>query len=163
SYLMTTMTRSPVMVAMIPTSTSFAVLLLALPAGAIADIIDRRRLLLFAQAWMTFAAAMLGGLTLLGLVRPWVLLGLAFAMAAGSAINMPAWSSMIPELVGMDQLAAAIALNSIAFNVARAAGPALAGAAMASMGAGWLFLLNALSFLGVILVLYRWRHVHVAS
>jgi MFS family permease len=157
AWLMTTLEPSPLMVALLQTVESVPMFLLALPAGALADVIDRRRLLLGTQGWMAVAAASLGVLTLLGLVTPWSLLVFVFALGLGAALNMPAWQAVIPELVPRDELPAAVALNSVGFNVARAVGPALGGLVVAAVGSGVAFLLNAVSFLGVLLVLYSWR------
>jgi len=159
AWLMTTLTPSPLLVALIQTATSVPVLLVGLPAGALADLIDRRRLLLVTQSWMLLAAAALGGLTLANATTPVVLLVLTFALGLGGAMNSPAWQAIIPELVPRPRLAAAVALNGAGFNVARAAGPALGGLLVAAFGPGAVFLLNAVSFLATLLVLYRWRRV----
>jgi MFS family permease len=157
SWLMTTIATSPLPVALVQTATSMPMFLLGLPAGAIADLVDRRRLLIFTQSWMLAAAAVLGVLALAGVIGPWTLLALTFALGFGSGMNGPAWAAAIPELVSREELAAAVALNSVQFNIARAIGPALGGFVMAASSAGIVFLLNAVSFLGVILVLWRWR------
>ena len=154
---MTLLTPSPVLVALMQTATSLPVFLVGLPAGAIADVVDRRKLLLISQAWMLVVATLLGVLTLLGLTSEWVLLALTFLLGLGSALNAPAWQAIVPELVGKRQVAAAITLNSAGFNLARAVGPALGGLIVAVAGAGAVFLLNAASFLGVLLVIFRWR------
>jgi len=156
-WLMTSLSSSPLMVALVQAATSFPIMLLALPAGALADIVGRRRLLLLTQGWMLLAAAALGGLTLLGMTTAPLLLGLTLALGVGSAFTMPAWSAMIPELVGRKDLQAAITLNGLAMNVSRAIGPALAGYIMALTSPGAVFLLNAASFVGVIVVLSRWK------
>jgi MFS family permease/quinol monooxygenase YgiN len=157
AWLMTSLSPSPVMVALVQSASIFPMFLLALPAGALADIIDRRRLLLFTQAWMTLIAAALAALTLLGATTPWLLLGLTFALGLGAALNGPAWQAIVPELVPRSELAKAISANSAGFNVSRALGPAAGGAIVAAAGTGATFALNAISFLGVIFVLYRWR------
>lgn len=159
AWLMTSLTPSPLMVALIQTASSLPILLMALPAGALADIVDRRRLLIVSQAWMLAAAGSLGFLTLTRSVTPWTLLALSFALGIGSALNAPAWQAIIPELVGREDLTAAISLNGINYNVARAIGPAIGGLIVAAAGIGPTFLLNALSFLGVMAVLYQWRRV----
>jgi MFS family permease len=162
-WLMTSLTPSPLMVALVQTATSLPVFLLALPAGALADIVDRRRLLIAAQSAMLVASAALGVLTVAGRVTPWTLLGLTFVIGAGSAMNGPAWQAIMPELVPRAELTAAIALNGVAVNVARAVGPALGGLVIAVAGTGPVFLLNAASFVGVIAVLGRWRRVARAT
>jgi MFS family permease len=157
SWMMTSLTTSTTLVALVQAATSLPSFLLALPAGALADVIDRRRLLLVTQGWMTVAAAALGVLTLAGWITPWSLLGFTFLLGLGAAANNPAWQAIIPELVPRPELPGAIALGSIGFNIARAAGPALGGLIVATAGPGWTFVLNAVSFLGVMAVLYRWR------
>jgi MFS family permease len=156
-WLMTTLTTSPLMVALMQTATSLPVFLVVLPAGALADIVDRRRMLLLTQGWMFLASVGLTALTLHGEVAPWALLGFTFALGLGSAMNMPAWQVVVPGLVSTKELPAAVALNSVSFNIARAVGPALGGAIVAYSGPAAVFLLNAVSFLGVIAVLFRWK------
>jgi MFS family permease len=157
AWLMTSLSPSPLMVALIQTASSLPILLLALPAGALADIVDRRRLLIVSQAWMLLAAAALGVLTIENLMTPWMLLGLSFALGVGSALNAPAWQAITPELVPPEDLTSAIALNGVNFNAARAVGPAIGGIVVAWAGAGATFVLNAVSFLGVMVVLYGWN------
>jgi len=163
SWLMTTLALGPLPVALVQTATSLPMFLLGLPAGAIADLVNRRRLLIFTQSWMLVAAALLGVLALAGVIGPWSLLALTFALGLGSGMNGPAWAAAIPELVPREELAAAVALNSVQFNIARAIGPALGGFVMAASSAGVVFLLNAVSFLGVILVLRKWHEVRPAA
>src|SRR5205085_1023646 len=147
----------PVLVALMQTATSLPIFLVGLPAGALADLVDRRRLLLVAQSWMVIVAATLGALTLWGLINPWLLLALTFALGLGSAFNAPAWQAIIPEIVRGRRMPAAVALESAGFNLARAVGPAAGGLIVAWLGAGANFMLNAASFLATIVVLYRWR------
>jgi len=156
-WLMTTLAPSPFMVALMQTAENAPLFMLALPAGALADIADRRRLLLLTQSWMLVSAVALGLLTLFGLTTPWILLTLTFALGLGSALNAPAWQAIVPELVPRPELPSAVALNSIAFNIARAVGPALGGFVVAAAGTWAVFFLNSLSFIGVIFVLYRWQ------
>jgi MFS family permease len=163
AWLMTSLSTSPLMVALIQTSASLPILLLALPAGALADIVDRRRLLLFSQAWMLVAAGVLGFLTIRGETTPWSLLALSLALGVGSALNAPAWQAIIPELVPRGELTAAVAIGGINFNMARALGPALGGLVVAWAGAGIAFILNAVSFLAVMAVLFEWKRPHVAN
>lgn len=156
-WMMTMLTMSPLMVGLVQAAVALPVFLVILPAGALADMVDRRRLLLVAQWWMVLAAGALGVLTLLHAVGPWTLLGFTFLLGLGAVMNDPAWQAITPELVPQEKHAAAVALNSAGFNVARAVGPALGGMVIAVAGSGVAFLLNALSFLGVIAVLYRWK------
>jgi len=163
SWLMTQLAPSPLTVSLIQTAEALPVFLLALAAGALADVVDRRRLLIFSQSWMLAAALALGLLTVLHLTTPHLLLAFTFLLSFGSALNGPAWQAIVPELVPRAELRAAVSLNSVGFNVARAAGPALGGLVVAAAGSGAVFLLNAISFLGVIVVLYRWRRLPHAS
>lgn len=160
AWLMTTLAPAPLLVALVQTATNLPTFLLALPAGALADILDRRKLLLYSQAWMLVSAALLGFLTLWGLTTPWILLGLVFALGLGAAMNGPAWQAIVPELVGREDLSAAVALNSAGFNLARAVGPALGGLLVASFGPAITFLLNAASFVAVLAVLFGWKRPH---
>src|SRR5579859_5194277 len=157
AWLMTELTRSPVLVALMQTATSLPIFLAGLPAGALADLVDRRRLLLFAQAWMLLVAGVLGVFTIVGVINPWILLMFTFALGLGSAFTAPAWQAIIPEIARRPQMPAAVALESAGFNIARAVGPAAGGAIVAWLGPGANFLLNAASFMATIVVLYRWR------
>ena len=156
-WLMTSLTMSPLMVGLVQAASSIAVFLVVLPAGAIADVVDRRKLLLLTQLWMVLAAASLGVLTIAGLVTPTLLLLFTFLMGFGAVLNDPAWQAITPEVVSRENFAAGIALNSAGFNVARAIGPALGGLVIYAAGSGIAFLLNAASFFGVIYFLYRWK------
>ena len=162
-WLMTQMTMNPFMVGLVQAAGALPVFLVILPAGALADMVDRRRFLLVTQAWMVLASATLGILTLTSCVGPWVLLMFTFLLGLGSVMNDPAWQAITPELVPREQHASAVALNSAGFNVARAVGPALGGVVVAAVGSGTTFLLNAASFFGVILFLYRWQRPMEAS
>jgi len=157
TWFMMSLSPSPTLVALVQAATSLPVFLVGLPAGALADIVDRRRLLLWTQGWMLVITAVLSGLTFLGVVTPWVLLMLTFALGLGAALNAPAWQAIVSELVPRADLQAAVTLNGVGFNVARAVGPALGGIVVAIAGVGAVFLLNAISFLGVLAVLFRWQ------
>jgi MFS family permease len=156
-WLMTQLSASPLMVSLVQGAAAIPVFLVVLPAGALADMVDRRRLLLFTQSWMVLAALALAVLTLFHAVSPWMLLAFTFLMGLGAVMNDPAWQAITPEVVSAERHASAVALNSAGFNVARAVGPALGGLVVASAGSGWSFLLNAASFFGVIVFLYRWK------
>src|ERR1700756_1610840 len=109
-WLMTQLTDSPLMVGLVQAAAAVPVFLVVLPAGALADMVDRRRLLLFTQCWMVLAAAVLGILTLSGAVSPWVLLLFTFAMGVGAVMNDPAWQAITPEVVSPQRHASAVAL-----------------------------------------------------
>lgn len=157
SWQMTTLTPSPLLVALMQTATALPIFLLALPAGAMADIVDRRHLLIWTQAWMLAMAAGLGAISLAGGISPSMLLLLTFLLSLGAALSMPAWQAMIPELVERDRLSSAVTLNGVSTNLARAVGPAAGGLVVAMAGPGPAYLLNAASFLAVIAVVARWR------
>ena len=156
-WLMTQLSASPLMVSLVQAASAIPVFIAVLPAGALADIVDRRRLLLFTQTWMIVAAVGLGILTLFHAVSPWILLAFTFLLGIGAVMNDPAWQAITPDVVSPAQHASAVALNSAGFNVARAVGPALGGIVVATAGSGWSFLLNAVSFLGVVYFLYNWK------
>jgi MFS family permease len=156
-WMMTQLSTSPLKVSLVQAATTLPVFLVILPAGALADMVDRRRFLLITQAWMVLAAGALGVLALFHMVTPWVLLGLTFLLGFGAVMNDPAWQAITPEIVSQKRHAPAVALNSVGFNVARAVGPALGGAVIAAAGSAVAFLLNAASFFGVIFFLYHWK------
>jgi MFS family permease len=160
---MTRLTGSAFIVALVQSAAALPICLLSLPAGALADVLDRRRLLIAMQLWMLVAAALLGIFTLTHIVAPgsaaapWILLSLTFMLGMGNAMSGPAFLRVLPELVPASQMPSAMALNSIALNVARAAGPALGALAVIAAGPGSAFLINAISFAAVVWVLWRWR------
>src|SRR5579862_9250445 len=162
-WLMTQLSTSPLMVSLVQAAAAIPVFLVVLPAGALADMVDRRRLLLFTQSWMVVAAVALGLLTQFHAVTPWMLLVFTFLMGVGAVMNDPAWQAITPDVISAPRHASAVALNSAGFNVARAVGPALGGIVVAAAGAGWSFLLNAASFFGVILFLYTWKQATQAT
>jgi len=157
AWLMVSLHAGPGYVALIQTAASLPYFLLALPAGSAGDIFDRRRLILFTEAWMMGVALILAVLTIRGSMSPWLLLALTFALSAGDAFETPTWRAILPELVSKDDLAAASALNGIEFNLARAVGPALAGMVIAVAGVATAFVANFLSFFCVILVVAKWK------
>jgi MFS family permease len=162
-WLMTSLSSSPALVALIEAADSIPVMLLALPAGALADIVDRRRLLIAVQTYLMIVAGALFASTLLGYTTAWSLLAFTFALGVGTALMMPAWSAIVPELVPPEELASAVALNSVAVNVSRAIGPAIAGLLVAAVGPWLVFALNALSYIGILAVLIRWQREHRKS
>jgi MFS family permease len=157
AWLMTSLTRSPLYIALIQTASALPFFLLALPAGSIGDIVDRRRLILGTETWMFAIATILAATTIAGVMTPWLLLLLTLALSLGDAIEAPTWRAIFPELVTKEDLSPALALNGIEFNLARAVGPGVAGLIIAAAGVGTAFVLNAISFAGVILVIATWR------
>ncbi len=156
-WLMTSLTESRLMVALVQTAVSLPFFLLAFPAGALADIIDRRAFLVFTNAWMLISAALLGVVTLSGAITPWTLLGLTFALGMGNAMMRPAWGASIPDFVPRSDLRGAVTLNSTSMHTSRAIGPALGGLLLAQFGPGVVFLVNALTFLALVIAVWRWR------
>src|ERR1700723_2809459 len=161
AWLMVSLNAGPMYVALTQTASALPFFILALPAGAIGDIVDRRKVILRTETWMVVVAAVLAAMTIAGKMSPVLLLVLTFALSAGDAFETPTWRAVLPELVRKEDLPAASALNGIEFNFARAVGPELAGVVIAFSGVGPAFLLNTLSFLGVILVVVRWKRAVV--
>jgi predicted MFS family arabinose efflux permease len=155
--LMLTLTTSATLVALIQTAAGLPVVLLAVPAGAIGDLVDRRRLLVASQSFMLLAASALAALALAGLVTPWVLLVLIFAVGVGQTLTSPTWQTLQPELVAPEDRTQAIALGAVNQNLSRAVGPAIGGALYAASSASALFFVNAASFVPVIGAVARWR------
>ncbi|MNM95747.1 enterobactin exporter EntS [compost metagenome] len=162
-WLMTTLSNNPLHVALIQVSSALPMFFLALPAGALADIVDRRRYLIGVQLWMSAVAVVLTLLSLSGLIGVVSLLSLTLCLGIGTALMMPAWSALTPDLVDKDELPAAVALSSVGLNVSRAIGPALAGILVSLVGPWLTFALNAASFFGVILVLLSWKRQPVEA
>jgi MFS family permease len=151
------------MVALVQSAATAPLFLLAISSGAVSDIVDRRRYLILAQFWMAGAAGLLGLVTLSGHVSEGLLLTLTFLLGVGAAMMMPAFGSLVPEVVERPLLARAIALNGIAMNTSRAAGPALSGFLIAWAETGYTFLVNAV-FAGLVAVaLLRWSRVQKQS
>lgn len=156
-WLMTSLAPNPLAVSIVQAATIVPTFLLALPAGALADIVDRRHVMVGVQIWTMLAAATLAVLTYAGLIGATGLVALTFAIGIGTAMYQPAWGATVPEVVPREDLVSAIALNGIGFNVARALGPALGGVLVLAGGPALNFLLFALSFLVSVAVLLQWR------
>ena len=156
-WLMTELNPSPAMVAAVQAATALPVFLFALLAGAIADIVDRRKMLILVNVFMAITAALLAVLVATGAMTPILLLAFTFAMGAGAAFMAPAWQAIVPVLVERKDLSSAIALNSMGINVSRAIGPALAGFLIVAVGLEWPFLLNAFSIVIIIAALIWWK------
>jgi MFS family permease len=150
-WLMLSLTGSALFISAIPAAASIPVLLFAVPAGALGDLVDRRRLIVGSQIAMLAAATALAGLAAFGWITPWVLLALLFALGVGGALSAPTWQTLQPELVPSEQRPQAIALGSVNQNLARAIGPAIGGLLLAATSAALVFLANAVSFVAVLL------------
>jgi MFS family permease len=157
AWLMVSLSAGPIYVALTQTAASLPYFLLALPAGSAGDIFDRRKLVLFTESWMMGVALILAVLTISGLMSPWLLLALTFALSAGDAFETPTWRAILPEIVPKEDLAPASALNGIEFNLARAVGPAVAGIVIATAGVAAAFFANVVSFCGVLAVVAKWK------
>ena len=157
AWLMTTLAGTADKVALVQTATMAPILLFALLAGALADVWDRRWVLLVAQLWVAAAAFGLAVVSGAGMLKPVVLLLFTFLIGTGAALNGPAWQAVVREIVPREELAAAVTLNAIGFNLARAFGPAVGGAVVAAYGSQAAFLLNGVSALALVVVLLFWR------
>lgn len=157
SWLMASLTVSVTLVALLSTADAVPSFALSLPAGAMADVFDRRRLIIATQAIQLAVAAVLAAVTLAGGASPALLLATTTALAVGATLGRPAFAAVTPELVSPEQLPAAISVNSLTSTLAQTVGPALGGILVAAVGAGAVFLINAASFLGVIIVIAAWR------
>lgn len=163
AWVMAERTGSPLMVALVQSATTVPIVLLALVAGTLADIVDRRRYLLATQGWMLAVAGTMAVLTHLDMLSPTLLVVLTFCMGCGAAMAMPAQAAIVSELVPPPMLASAVALNSIGINIARSLGPAIGGVIVAQLGATWAFGFNAISFAAMLVVLLRWQRDPKAS
>nr|WP_145549101.1 MFS transporter [Variovorax boronicumulans] len=160
AWLMTSLTTSPVWVALVQTAATMPVFLFGLPSGALADIVDRRRFYITTQFWVASVALVLCATVLTGTVTPPLLLLLTFANGIGLAMRWPVYSAVVPELIPRAQLPAALALNGITMNASRIVGPLLAGALIASIGSAAVFVLNAVLSLTSAFMLMRWQREH---
>ncbi len=160
-WLMGDLTSSPFLIALMQAASSFPFFLVSLPAGALADLIDRRLIMIVTLFWMAIAALILGILTISGQATPGLLLWLTFALGMGNAMYAPAWQSSVPDFAGRGELPKAVALSGIGYNIARVIGPSLGGLAVSTIGISANFILNAVSFLGVIWVTVKWKRVPV--
>ncbi len=163
AWEMTRLTSVPGMVALVQTAMMLPLMLVALPAGAFADTFDRRKVAMLGLGIAAFFGSTLSVLAFLGLTTPWLLLAFCSLIGTGVALYNPAWQSAIGEQVGSRDLPAAIALNTISYNVARSFGPALGGLIVVAAGAQAAFAVNALGYLPLILAFLVWRRVQLPS
>lgn len=157
SWIMTTLSASVAMVALVQTAANLPVMLFAVAAGALADMFDRRYVMLSAQLLMLVVSIVLTLCAFLEMLTPLLLLGFTFLIGCGTALHAPAWQASVGKLVPRNQIPSAVATNVFGNNIARSIGPAIGGAIVSSAGVGIAFALNALSYLGVIGVLLRWQ------
>ncbi|HRO12369.1 MFS transporter [Amaricoccus sp.] len=157
AWMMTTITSSANMVALVQASTTLPIMVFSLAAGAIADNFNRRRVMLVAQGFMLCVSVALTVAAWMGVLTPWTLLGFTFLIGCGTALNNPAWQASVGDMVPRADIAAAVALNSVGFNMTRSVGPAIGGLIVAAAGAAAAFAVNSLSYIGLIGVLYAWR------
>lgn len=163
AWLMTQLAPDPAWVALVQTAATLPVFLLGVPSGALADIVDRRRWFMFTQFWVAATALLLCALSFAGALNAPLLLLLVFVNGIGLAMRWPVFAAIVPEVVPRPQLSSALALNGVAMNASRIAGPIVAGALLASLGSPWVFALNALLSVGAAFVIWRWRSVPRAS
>lgn len=163
AWLMTSLVSSADMVALVQTAMLVPILLFAIVAGAVADLRDRRLVLMAAQLWMAAVALILALAAWRGWVGPWTLLAFTFLLGIGGAVNGPTFQAVVRELVPPHTLAAAVTVNSISFNLARSLGPALGGLIVALAGPEAAFLVNALTYVPLILALALWRRTRPAE
>lgn len=156
-WLMTGLNADPLIISLVQVATSLPMFLFAMPAGALADMVDRRRFLIFGEATTTIASAIFAALVWFHLVTPFSVLLFMFLIGAGGALTSPAWQAIVPQLVPAQDLAPAIAANSVGFNIGRAMGPALGGVMIAALGIAAPFWFNAVSNLAIIGALLWWR------
>ncbi|OQP48089.1 hypothetical protein A4H97_30115 [Niastella yeongjuensis] len=163
SWLIAKAHNSTIFVTLMVTATSLPIFLLGVPAGALSDIFNKRKILLITQSWMFIIAAILSVCTFLGYTSPYLILTLSFLLALGPAINETAWQSIVPLVVPPGSLASAIALNGVSINLARAIGPALAGLILSYYAASYIFILNAFFFLITFFVVFFWSGTPVST
>lgn len=157
AWMMTTIATSPYQVALVQASTTLPIMLFALVAGAIADSFDRRKVMLVAQTFMLLVSVLLTVFTYYNLLTPWTLLAFTFLIDSGTALNSPSWQASVGDMVPRNKVPAAVALNSMGFNLTRSVGPAIGGIIVAAAGAAAAFAANAVSYIGLIVVMARWK------
>ena len=163
AWMMTSITTSENMVALVQASTTLPIMLFSIVAGAIADNFDRKNVMLVAQTFMFSVSTLLATVTYLGWISPWLLLAFTFLIGCGTALNNPAWQASVGDMVPREDVAGAVSLNSVGFNLTRSVGPAIGGAIVAFGGAASAFTANAASYLGLIATLLRWKTARPAG
>lgn len=156
-WLMTTISNSDDMVALVQAATTLPVMIFSLAAGALADNFDRRNIMLTAQVIMMLVSAVLAIFAFAGLLSPWLLLAFTFFIGCGTALHNPSWQASMGDIVPREDLPGAVTLNSMSYNLMRSVGPAVGGLIVATAGAAFAFALNAVSYIALILALARWE------
>ncbi len=157
AWMMTSISNSADLVALVQASTALPIMLFSLVSGAIADNYNRRSVMIVAQIFMLIVSLALAVTAHAGVMTPWLLLGFTFLIGCGTALNNPSWQAAVGDMVAREHLPAAVALNSMSFNLTRSVGPAIGGAIVALLGAAAAFAANAVSYLALIIVLIRWK------
>ncbi|MFO1336720.1 MAG: MFS transporter [Burkholderiaceae bacterium] len=163
AWLMTTLTTSPVLVALVQTASTLPVFLLGLPSGALADILDRRRYFAGTQLWVALNAVVLAVLSLADALSAPLLIALTFTNGIGLAMRWPVFAAIVPEIVPRHHMTQALALNGVAMNLSRIVGPVVAGAILAATSSAWVFVLNAVLAFGAFMLILRWKSQHKES
>ena len=158
SWMMTSLSNSPIMVALIQTASNLPVFLMGLPSGALADIVNRKKYFVITQIWLAGVAALLCFFTFVGSLSAELLLVLTFMNGIGLAMRWPVFAAIIPDLVNREQLPAALALNGMAMNASRIIGPLVAGALIASAGTEYVFALNMVLSLAITVIIMQWKY-----
>lgn len=156
-WMMTTLTDSHNMIALVQASTTLPIMVFSLAAGALADNFDRRSIMLIAQGGMMVVSLALAVLAIMGLLNPWLLLSFTFLIGCGTALFNPSWQASMGDIVPRQELAGAVTLNSMGFNMMRSVGPAVGGLIVALAGAGAAFAVNAVSYVPLLFALGRWK------
>tara|TARA_R110000765_G_scaffold103473_1_gene192916 strand:+ start:4060 stop:5676 length:1617 start_codon:yes stop_codon:yes gene_type:complete len=157
AWLMTSLTDSQNMVALVQGSVALPIMIFSLLAGVFADNFDRRRVMLIAQAFMFVVSVLLTFMAFEGWLSPWLLLAFTFLIGCGTALHNPSWQATMGDIVSREELPSAVSLNSMGFNLMRSIGPAAGGTIVALAGAAAAFAVNALSYVAIILALLRWK------
>ena len=163
AWLMTSLSQSQNMVALVQGSVTLPIMIFSLLAGVFADNFDRRQVMLIAQGFMFLVSITLTILAVMNLLTPWSLLTFTFLIGCGTALHNPSWQATMGDIVSRDELPAAVSLNSMGFNLMRSIGPAGGGAIVAIAGVAAAFLVNALSYIAIILALLRWKSPRVET
>src|SRR6201987_4230608 len=160
TWVMNTLSPSPLLLSLLSTAASVPFFFLTFPAGALADMVDRKKLLIVMHGWLALSAAGLAAFGSLRLLTPFLLLTGVFVLGVGFACNGPTWTSVIPDVVTKEELASAVPLSGVQMNISGIIGPAIGGVLLPLVGANVFFALNATAFLLVLLAIARWRKTH---